>query len=166
MQVLPEEQYPHQVNLVVRLAGKGKGRPILWNGHLDVVDAKPEDWSLPPFQFVEKEGFFYGRGTADMKDEDAAVAASLIRLKKEGFVPDRDIIVAFTADEEAGGDANGVDWLLKKPRDLVDAEFVINPDSGDAASDHGKPVFLGVQTAEKQYMTFGWEATDKGGHSS
>src|SRR5215471_6684645 len=80
--VLAEEKYPNQVNVVVRLTGKGKGRPILWNGHMDVVEAKPQDWSLPPFQFIEKDSYFYGRGTSDMKDEDAAVAASLIRLKK------------------------------------------------------------------------------------
>jgi len=100
--VLPEEKYPNQVNVVVRLTGKGKGKAVLWNCHMDVVEAMSKDWSLPPFQFTEKDGYFYGRGTSDMKDEDAAVAASLIRLKKEGFVPDRDIIVAFTADEEVG----------------------------------------------------------------
>jgi acetylornithine deacetylase/succinyl-diaminopimelate desuccinylase-like protein len=139
---------------------------VLYIGHLDVVEAAREDWGTDPYKLTEKDGWLYGRGTIDMKGQDASTLTALIRLKKEGYVPDRDIIVAFTADEEAGGDANGVDWLLKNHRDLVDAEFVINPDSGDAASDHGKPVFMGIQTAEKQYMTFAWEATDKGGHSS
>jgi acetylornithine deacetylase/succinyl-diaminopimelate desuccinylase-like protein len=165
-QLLAPPDHPTKGNIVVRLKGTGKLKPVLYIGHLDVVEAAREDWSSDPYKLTEKDGRLYGRGTIDMKGQDASTLTALIRLKKEGFVPDRDIIVAFTADEEAGGDANGVDWLLKNHRDLVDAEFVINPDSGDAASDHGKPVFLGVQTAEKQYMTFGWEATDKGGHSS
>jgi|HubBroStandDraft_1064217.scaffolds.fasta_scaffold103184_1 acetylornithine deacetylase/succinyl-diaminopimelate desuccinylase-like protein len=166
MQVLPEEQYPHQVNLVVRLAGKGRGRPILWNGHLDVVDAKPEDWSLPPFQFVEKEGYFYGRGTADMKDEDAAVAASLIRLKKEGFVPDRDIIVAFTADEEASGEQDGMWYLVREHKPLVDAQLAINPDIGSGEIDNGKRLDFGIETSQKIYVSFTLETTNRGGHSS
>ena len=115
---------------------------------------------------TEKDGWLYGRGTIDMKGPDASTLTALIRLKKEGYVPDRDIIVAFTADEEAGGEQSGVDWLMKNHRDLVDAEFVINPDSGDATSKNGKPLYLGIQTSEKEYMTFGLEATDKGGHSS
>ncbi|MBV8306278.1 MAG: M20/M25/M40 family metallo-hydrolase, partial [Gammaproteobacteria bacterium] len=126
-------------NLVVRLRGAGKHRPILLIGHLDVVEARREDWTSDPFQFVEKDGFFYGRGTQDMKDGDAIAVASLIRMKKEGYVPDRDLILALTADEEGGVD-NGVDWLLKNHRDLVDAEFVLNPDSGGVGSDAGKAV--------------------------
>ena len=164
--LLAPADHPIKGNLVVRLKGTGKLKPVLYIGHLDVVEAAREDWGTDPYKLTEKDGWLYGRGTIDMKGQDAATLTALIRLKKEGYVPDRDIIVAFTADEEAGGDANGVDWLLKNHRNLVDAEFVINPDSGDAASDHGKPVFMGVQTAEKQYMTFAWEAKDKGGHSS
>jgi len=164
--LLAPADHPIKGNLVVRLKGTGKLKPVLYIGHLDVVEAAKEDWTTDPYKLTEKDGWLYGRGTIDMKGQDAATLTALIRLKKEGYVPDRDIIVAFTADEEAGGDANGVDWLMKNHRDLMDAEFVINPDSGDAASDHGKPVFLGVQTAEKQYMTFAWEANDKGGHSS
>ena len=164
--VLPEEKYPNQVNVVVRLAGSGKGKPILWNGHLDVVEAKPEDWTLPPFQFIEKDGYFYGRGTSDMKDEDAAVAASLIRLKKEEFVPDRDIIAAFTADEEVGEEQNGMSYLVREHKQLVDAELAINPDGGSGEIDNGKRIDFGVETSEKTYVTFTLETTNRGGHSS
>ena len=164
--LLAPPDHPIKGNIVVRLKGTGKLKPVLYICHLDVVEAAREDWSTDPYRLTEKDGWLYGRGTIDMKGQDASTLTALIRLKKEGYVPDRDIIVAFSADEEAGGDADGVDWLVKNHRDLVDAEFVINPDSGDAASDHGKPLYLGIQTAEKEYMTFGLEATDKGGHSS
>jgi len=164
--VLPEEKYPNQVNVVVRLKGKGKGKPILWNGHMDVVEAKAEDWSVPPFQFLEKDGYFYGRGTSDMKDEDTAVAASLIRLKKEGFVPDRDIIAAFTADEEVGEEQDGMWYLVREHKDLVDAEMAINPDGGSGEIDNGKRVDFGIETSEKTYITYTLEVTNKGGHSS
>ena len=116
-------------NLVVRLHGSGKHKPVLLIGHLDVVEARREDWTTDPFQFVEKDGYFYGRGTQDMKDGDAVMVTTLIRFKKEGFVPDRDIILALTADEE-GGTSNGVDWLIKNHRELIDAEFVLNHDGG------------------------------------
>jgi acetylornithine deacetylase/succinyl-diaminopimelate desuccinylase-like protein len=158
--------HPTKGNIVVRLKGTGKLKPVLYIGHLDVVEAERADWTYDPFKLTEKDGWLYGRGTIDMKGQDAATLTALIRLKKEGYVPDRDIIVAFTADEEAGGEQSGVDWLVKNHRDLVDAEFVINPDSGDAAIKNGKKIYLGIQTAEKEYMTFALEATDKGGHSS
>jgi acetylornithine deacetylase/succinyl-diaminopimelate desuccinylase-like protein len=158
--------HPTKGNIVVRLKGTGKLKPVLYIGHLDVVEAERADWTYDPYKLTEKDGWLYGRGTIDMKGQDAATLTALIRLKKEGYVPDRDIIVAFTADEEAGGEQSGVDWLVKNHRDLVDAEFVINPDAGDAAYKNGKKLFLGVQTSEKEYMTFGLEATDKGGHSS
>ncbi len=124
-------------NLVVRYHGSGKGKPILMICHLDVVEARREDWTTDPFKFVEKDGFVYGRGTQDVKDGDAILIATLIRFKKEGFVPDRDLIVALTADEE-GGTSNGVQWLLKNRRDLVDAEYVLNPDSGGIDSENGR----------------------------
>lgn len=163
---LPEEKYPNQVNVVVRLKGKGKGKPILWNGHIDVVEAKAEDWSLPPFQFTEKDGYFYGRGTSDMKDEDAAVAASLIRLTQEGFVPDRDIIAAFTADEEVGEEQDGMWYLVREHKDLVDAAMAINPDGGSGEILDGKRVDFGIETSEKTYITYTLEVTNRGGHSS
>jgi acetylornithine deacetylase/succinyl-diaminopimelate desuccinylase-like protein len=164
--VLPETKYPNQVNVVVRLHGKGLGKPILYICHMDVVEAKAEDWTLPPFQFTEKDGYYYGRGTSDMKDEDAAVAASLIRLKQEGFVPDRDIIVAFTADEEVGEEQDGPAFLLAAHRDLIDAGLVVDPDGGSGEMANGKRLAFGVETSEKTYATFTFETANKGGHSS
>ena len=114
MKIVPEDLYPDQVNVVVRLRGQGKGKPILWHGHIDIVEARPEDWTVPPFKLTEKDGYFYGRGTSDMKDSDTAVLTSLIRLKKEGFVPDRDLIVAFTADEEGDWAQDGMRYLVSK----------------------------------------------------
>ena len=165
VQILTPIEHPTQSNVVVRLRGKGLDKPILYLCHLDVVEAKPEDWTLPPFKLTEKDGYFYGRGSIDMKDEDTAVLTSLIRLKQEGFVPDRDIIVVFTSDEE-GGDANGVDWLMKNHRPLVDAEFAINAEDGGGLIQNGARLGYGVQTSEKTYVTFQIEATSPGGHSS
>jgi acetylornithine deacetylase/succinyl-diaminopimelate desuccinylase-like protein len=138
---------------------------VLLIGHLDVVEANREDWTTDPFQFVEKDGYFYGRGTQDMKDGDAIMVATLIRFKKEGFVPDRDIILALTADEE-GGKSNGVDWLLKNQRKLVDAEFVLNHDGGEVQADHGKPLAVTVDATEKLYSDYQLVVTNPGGHSS
>jgi acetylornithine deacetylase/succinyl-diaminopimelate desuccinylase-like protein len=152
-------------NLVVRLHGTGKHKPVLLIGHLDVVEAKREDWTTDPFKFVEKDGYFYGRGTEDMKDGDAIMVTTLIRFKKEGYVPDRDIILALTADEE-GGKSNGVDWLLKNKRDLIDAEFVLNHDGGEVQMDHGKALALVVDATEKLYSDYQLVTTNPGGHSS
>jgi acetylornithine deacetylase/succinyl-diaminopimelate desuccinylase-like protein len=152
-------------NLVVRLHGSGKHKPVLLIGHLDVVEARREDWTTDPFQFVEKDGYYYGRGTQDMKDADAIMVTTLIRMKKEGFVPDRDIIFALTADEE-GGRSNGVDWLLKKHRDLIEAEFVLNPDELTVWTEHGKAVVVEVEAAEKTYSDYQLAVTDAGGHAS
>ena len=152
-------------NLVVRLHGTGKHKPLLLIGHLDVVEAHQEDWSTNPFQFVEKDGFYYGRGTQDMKSGDAIMVTTLIRFQKEGYTPQRDIILALTADEE-GGKSNGVDWLLKNHRDLLDAEFVFNHDGGGLLSDHGKPVMMTVDATEKLYADFRLLVTNPGGHSS
>jgi len=163
--LLAPAEHPTQGNVVVRLRGKGKGRPLLDIVHLDVVEAKPEDWTVDPFKLTEKDGWFYGRGTSDIKGDGAALATTMIRLKSEGFVPDRDIIVAFTSDEE-GGDANGVDWLLRTHRDLIDAELSLNPDAGGGISKDDKRLYIGLQTSEKTYVTFRAEVTNKGGHSS
>ena len=152
-------------NLVVRLRGTGKHKPLLLIGHLDVVEAHRDDWTTDPFTFVEKDGFYYGRGTQDMKSGDAIMATTLIRFKKEGFTPDRDIILALTADEE-GGKSNGVDWLLKNHRDLIEAEMVFNHDGGGILSDHGKPVMMAVDATEKLYADFQLSVTNPGGHSS
>src|SRR6202022_3468857 len=152
-------------NVVVRFHGTGRRKPILFIGHLDVVEARREDWTTDPFQFVEKDGYFYGRGTQDMKAGDAILVTTLIRLRKENFKPNRDIILALTADEE-GGTSNGVAWLLKNHRQLVDAEFALNPDSGGVTTVNGKALNVDVEAAEKQYADFQITATNPGGHSS
>jgi acetylornithine deacetylase/succinyl-diaminopimelate desuccinylase-like protein len=152
-------------NMVARLRGTGARKPMLMICHLDVVEARREDWSMDPFQFIEKDGYFYGRGSGDIKDGDAILMATMIRLKQEGFQPDRDIILALTADEE-GGKFNGVDWLIKNHRDLIDAEFILNPDAGDFELDKGKKILVGVQAAEKLYQDYDVKVTNPGGHSS
>ncbi len=165
-QLLIPADHPRAGNVVARLHGRGKGKPVLYLCHLDVVAAKPEDWTRDPFHLTEDNGWLYGRGTIDMKGQDAAVLAALLRMKSEAFIPERDIIVAFTADEESGGELNGVDWLLTEHRDLVDADLVINPDGGEAGMKSGRRLYVGVQTSEKMSMAFEAEVTDKGGHSS
>jgi acetylornithine deacetylase/succinyl-diaminopimelate desuccinylase-like protein len=153
-------------NMVVRYRGTDTNtKPILIICHLDVVEARREEWTTDPFQFVEKDGYFYGRGTQDVKSGDAVLMTNLIRLKKEGFQPNRDIIVALTADEE-GGKSNGVDWLLKNHRDLVDGEYVLNPDAGGVLLENGKAEEFFVEATEKLYADFELTARNPGGHSS
>jgi len=157
---------PRKGNLVVRIHGTGSCRPVLFNAHLDVVEARREDWTTDPFHFTEKDGWFYGRGTSDDKQGDAALVADFIRLKQEGFRPKRDLILALTADEETGDQDNGVDFLLHRHRDLIDAEYCINEDSGGGVLRDGKRLVYNVQSAEKTYLTFTFETTSRGGHSS
>jgi acetylornithine deacetylase/succinyl-diaminopimelate desuccinylase-like protein len=152
-------------NVVARIHGTGAYKPILFIAHLDVVEANRSDWSLDPFKLTEKDGFFYGRGTSDVKDGDAILAANFIRLKEENYKPDRDLILALTADEE-GGDFNGISWLLEKHRDLIDAEYCINTDGGDFQLKNGKPLLTSIQTGEKLYADFQLQVFNKGGHSS
>src|SRR5512139_3342544 len=152
-------------NLVVRLRGRQSGKkPILLLSHIDVVEADPKDWTLPPFQFIEKDGTFYGRGVADDKDEGAMHLALIMRMKAEGYVPDRDIIVALTTDEEGGPD-NGVEYLIAKHRDLIDAEFAFNEGGGGRVRD-GKKISNDVQASEKKVQDFQLEVLNEGGHSS
>lgn len=153
-------------NLVARLRGSGKRRPILLLAHLDVVEALAADWSLDPFTLTEQDGFFYGRGTSDIKDMAAIFVATLLRLKREGFVPDRDIVVALTAGEETGADYNGVQWLLANRRDLIDAAYCINGDAGDPLIRDGKRLVRAVEASEKVYQDFQLEVRNPGGHSS
>jgi len=155
----------HKKNLVIRYHGSGKRKPVLFIGHLDVVEARREDWTVDPFQFLEKDGFFYGRGTEDMKSGDALLVTTFIRLKQENYVPDRDLILAMTADEE-GGTANGMDWLLSKHRDWIDAEYSINLDGGEFEKDHGRQLLAGLQASEKVYVDYQFESLNAGGHSS
>jgi acetylornithine deacetylase/succinyl-diaminopimelate desuccinylase-like protein len=157
---------PGKGNLVARLRGTGKRKPILLLAHTDVVDARREDWSVDPFKLTERDGYFYGRGTTDNKFMAAAFVANLIRYKQEGYLPERDIIVALEADEEVL-DAYGVGirWLLANHRHLIDAEFALN-EGGRVGLKGGKPVWNSVQTAEKVIANYKLEVTDKGGHSS
>jgi acetylornithine deacetylase/succinyl-diaminopimelate desuccinylase-like protein len=152
-------------NLVVRLRGTGARKPVLFIGHLDVVEARREDWTTDPFEFLEKDGYFYGRGTEDMKEGDAILVTNFIRLKKEGYLPDRDLILALTADEE-GGTSNGVDWLLKEHRDWIDAEYCINLDGGEFEREKAKRLLAGIQASEKVYVDYQFESLNPGGHSS
>jgi len=164
IQVLGPE--PRKGNLVVRLRGTGARKPILLLAHLDVVEAKREDWSVDPFKLLEQDGYFYGRGTSDDKAMAAIFVANLIRYKQEGYVPDRDLIVALTADEELGDTpANGVAWLLKNHRNLIDAEFALNEGAGVALK-NDKPLANRIQASEKVFVTYRLEVKNPGGHSS
>jgi len=156
---------PTKANLVVRYRGTGRRRPILLLAHTDVVEAKPEDWSMDPFTLIEKDGYFYGRGTGDDKAQAAMWIANLIRYKREGYKPDRDIIVALTADEERGGPYNGVEWLLKNKRELIDAELCLNEGGwGEALGD--TKISNDIQVSEKYVINYRFEVRNKGGHSS
>ncbi|MGC2298113.1 MAG: M20/M25/M40 family metallo-hydrolase, partial [Acidobacteriaceae bacterium] len=152
-------------NLVVRYHGTGAHPPILFIGHEDVVEARREDWTTDPFQFIEKDGYYYGRGTQDMKDGDAILVTTFLRFFKEGFKPDRDLILALTADEE-GGQSNGVDWLLRNHPDLMKAAFAFNPDGGGVDLQNGKAISADVDASEKLYADYQLIATNPGGHSS
>lgn len=158
----PDQQHK---NLVFRFHGGGKLKPVLFICHLDVVEALRKDWSIDPFTFLERDGYFYGRGTTDVKNEDASLIANVIRLKREGYQPNRDIIIALTADEEMGN-ANGVNWLVTNHRDLIEAEFCINPDGGGGDMKNGKPLTMAIQTSEKIYVSYRLEVKNVGGHSS
>lgn len=163
VQVLGPE--PRKGNLVARLHGRGTGKPLLLLAHLDVVEAKREDWSMDPFVLTEKDGYYYGRGTSDDKAMAAIWIATLIRFKQEGWVPDRDVIVALTSDEETGGANNGVAWLLANHRDLIDAAFALN-EGGSGRLENGRRLYNGVGASEKVYVSFRLETHNKGGHSS
>lgn len=158
---------PHKGNLVVRLRGRGGGqKPLLLLAHLDVVEAKREDWSsdVEPFRLTERDGFYYGRGTTDDKAMAAIFVANLLRLKQQGSVPARDLILALTADEESGPH-NGADWLLRNKRELVDAEYGLN-EGGGGQIRSGRKISNCVQASEKVYADFTIEVTNKGGHSA
>ena len=160
---------PEKHNVVARIRGKGgpnARKPLLLLAHLDVVEALKADWSpdLDPFVFTERDGYYYGRGTADDKAMASIFVANAFRLKREGYVPDRDIIIALTADEESGP-ANGVDWLLKNHKELVDGALVIN-EGGGGTLRNGKPLFNSVQATEKVTTNLTLRATNRGGHSS
>ena len=156
---------PTLQNVVVRYRGRSGGKkPILLMAHLDVVDARREDWSFDPYTFLERDGYYYGRGTSDNKAGAAILIASFIRLRAEGFVPDRDLIMVLTADEETTGDS--IRWLVEQRRALVDADYAINTDAGEGALRDGEPQTFSVQASEKMYLTYELTVRNKGGHSS
>lgn len=154
-------------NVVVRMQGSSKTlKPILLIAHLDVVEALRSDWSLDPYELTERDGFFYGRGTSDIKGGAATLAEALLRLKREHIVPERTLILALTAGEEGGGGYNGISWLIENHRALIDAEWCINPDGGDPLFKDGKTFVRAVQASEKLFQSFYLTVTNKGGHSS
>jgi acetylornithine deacetylase/succinyl-diaminopimelate desuccinylase-like protein len=157
---------PEKGNLVVRYHGSGARKPIMLLAHLDVVQALKSDWSadLDPFVFTERDGYYYGRGSGDDKAMASIFVANLLRFKKEGYVPDRDIILALTADEEGGG-SNGVRWLIANHKELIDATYALNEGGGGALRD-GKPFINSVGAAEKVSANFTISTANRGGHSS
>ncbi|MGH8026283.1 MAG: M20/M25/M40 family metallo-hydrolase, partial [Pseudoxanthomonas sp.] len=156
---------PLKRNLVVRLRGRGEREPILLLAHLDVVEAKREDWHFDPYRLTEEGGYFYGRGTSDIKGGAAGLVAALLRLRQEGIVPRGDYVLALTAGEEDGGD-NGVQWLLAHRPELIKAQYSLNVDGGGPEIRNGKPAVLSVETAEKVYLSFTLTVRNPGGHSS
>jgi acetylornithine deacetylase/succinyl-diaminopimelate desuccinylase-like protein len=157
---------PTNKNLVVRYRGSGAKAPVVLLAHLDVVEAKREDWSLDPFKLTEKDGYFYGRGTSDDKDGATTLSAALLRLRQENFKPERDLILALTAGEEGGDVYDGVEWLLEKNRDLVNGVICLNADAGGVQKRKGKRLLYAVQAAEKVYQSYRLEVKGPGGHSS
>jgi acetylornithine deacetylase/succinyl-diaminopimelate desuccinylase-like protein len=153
-------------SLVVRYRGDGTGgKPILLLAHMDVVTAKPEDWKRDPFTLIEENGFFYGRGTYDVKDGVATLASLFLRLKQEGFVPTRDLVIVFSGDEET--EMATIQDLINNHRDLIDAEYALNSDGGGGTlGPDGKALAYAVQTAEKTYASFELTVRNPGGHSS
>ena len=164
VQLLIPPEAPTKGNLVVRYRGRGQGKPILLLAHLDVVAALRSDWPRDPFKLFEADGYFYARGASDDKAMASMFVANVIRYKQEGWVPDRDLIIALTADEEGGG-SNGVEWLIKNHRPLIEAEYAIN-EGGGGTLDGNKPLFHSVQAAEKVPVNFTISTVNTGGHSS
>jgi len=155
-------------NVVVHLHGRGKAKPILIFGHLDVVEAEKGDWSsdLDPFKLTERDGYFYGRGTQDMKGAATIAAVNFIRWKQQDWVPSRDLILALTGDEELYGDEDGIDWLLKHHRELIDAEYSLNLDAGDFLTRNGKPYTIALSAGEKKEVILQLITRNRGGHGS
>jgi acetylornithine deacetylase/succinyl-diaminopimelate desuccinylase-like protein len=167
LQVLVPPGGPKKGNLVARYRGTGAKKPIMLLGHLDVVEAKREDWERDPFKLVEENGYFYGRGASDDKSMVAVFVANLIRYQREGYRPERDLILAVTCDEELiPSKFSGIEYLLKNHRNLIDAEFALNEGASGLLDDKGGYVRMGIQAGEKVFQTYQLEATNPGGHSS
>ncbi len=156
---------PHKKNVVVRYRGTGAKKPLLLLAHLDVVEAKRSDWEHDPFVLREEGGYFYGRGTGDDKAQASIWVANLLQFRKEGWKPERDLILALTADEEGWGKYNGVSWLLQNHRDWIDAEFCVN-EGGWGEMSQGRKLMNQIQVSEKTFTTFRLEVRNPGGHSS
>jgi acetylornithine deacetylase/succinyl-diaminopimelate desuccinylase-like protein len=167
MQVVVPPGAPKKGNLVARLRGTGAKKPLLLLAHIDVVEAKREEWERDPFKLVEEGGYFYARGSVDDKAMASIFVANMIRYKKQGYRPERDLILALTADEELGSTSkwNGANWLVKNNRALIDAEFGLN-EGGGGELKGGKPLLNRVQAAEKVSVHFRLEVKNPGGHSS
>jgi acetylornithine deacetylase/succinyl-diaminopimelate desuccinylase-like protein len=168
VQVLVPPDHKDKGNLVVRYRGRGgasAGKPILLLAHLDVVAANRADWPRDPFVLHEENGYFLGRGTADDKAMAAIFVANLLKWKKDGWVPERDLVLALTADEE-GGPANGAEWLATTHKPLIDAAYALNEGGGGTLTADGKPLFHSIQAAEKVYTDYTLTVTNTGGHSS
>jgi acetylornithine deacetylase/succinyl-diaminopimelate desuccinylase-like protein len=159
--------HPKEGGLVAVLPGSDpKAKAILLLAHIDVVEARREDWTRDPFQFIEEGGYFYGRGTSDMKAQAAAWVDTLVRLKEEGFKHARTIKMALTCGEETSTAFNGASWLATHERQLIDAEFALNEGGGGRLDDKGKPLALTIQAGEKFPQNYQLEVTNPGGHSS
>jgi len=159
--------HPKEGGLVAILHGSSKtAEPILLLGHLDVVEAKREDWSRDPFTLVEENNYFYARGTSDMKAVDAAWVDALARFKQSGYVPRRDIKLALTCGEETSGAFNGAQWLAQNHRDWISAAFALNEGGGGRTDGHGRLVIQTIQVGEKAFQDYRIETTNVGGHSS
>ncbi len=167
VQVLVPPGAPKKGNVVARLRGNGDRKPLLLLGHLDVVEAKREDWERDPFKLVEENGTFYARGAVDDKAMVSALVTNMILYKKEGFVPGRDLILALTMDEEKiPSDHNGVEWLLKTHRNLINAEYALNEGGGGTIGKNGKYLSNSILIGEKVFQTYRLEVTNPGGHSA
>ena len=156
---------PLKRNLVVRVHGRGEREPVLLFAHLDVVAANREDWHVDPFKLTETDGYFYGRGTMDIKGAGVGIVTALLRMHEEHIVPRGDYILALTAGEEDGGD-NGIQWLLAHRPELIKAAYGLNQDGGGPEIRAGKAAVLSVETAEKVYLSYTLTVRNPGGHSS
>ncbi len=160
-------EHPKEGGIVAILHGSDrKAKAILLLGHLDVVEARREDWTRDPFKLIEENGFFYGRGTFDDKSQAAIWTDTLIRYKTAGKTPRRTVKLALTCGEETTNAFNGADWLARNKPDLIAAEYAINEGGGGRYDQAGKPMGQGVQVGEKTVQNFKLEATNPGGHSS
>ena len=167
MQVIIPPGAPKKGNLIARYRGAGTKRPILLLGHLDVVEARREDWERDPFKLIEENGYFYARGAFDDKAMAAIFLDNLIRYRQEGYRPERDLIVALTCDEEIiPSKFNGAEYLLKNHRALIDADFALNEGATGLLTSDGKPQRMTIQAGEKVFQTYTLEVTNRGGHSS